>query len=101
MQTHTATNPLPQFRLTKHASVRMQQRGIPSWYLELLVHHGKQTHDGHGATLVSVSKATRHKLQAVLSRIEYAEAERYFGVYAVLSDDTIVTAAHRTHRRFH
>ena len=89
-------------RLTDHAAVRMQQRGIPAWFLRLLVQHGKTTHDGHGAVLKSVSKATRQRLQRVLTPQQYADAERWFGVYAVVSgDDAIVTAAHRTHRRFH
>jgi hypothetical protein len=90
------------FPLTAHAAVRMQQRGIPPWFLKLLVQHGKTTHDGHGAVLKSVSKATRQRLQGVLSRAEYAQAERYFDVYAVVTpDDAVVTAAHRTTRRFH
>jgi hypothetical protein len=89
-------------RLTGHAAVRMQQRGIPAWFLRLLVEHGKTTHDGHGAVVKSVSKATRQRLQRLLSPKEYAGAERWFGVYAVVSgDDAIVTTAHRTHRRFH
>lgn len=90
-------------RLTDHAAVRMQQRGIPGWYLRLLVEYGKTTHDGHGAVLKSVSKSTRQRLRNVLSRHQYAEAERYFGVYAVVvgPDQAVVTAAHRTHRRFH
>lgn len=91
-----------EFRLIGHAAVRMQQRGIPAWFLRLLVQHGKTTHDGHGAVLKSVSKATRQRLQRVLTPQQYADAERWFGVYAVVSsDDAIVTAAHRTHRRFH
>jgi hypothetical protein len=90
------------FRLTNHAAVRMQQRGIPQWFLNLLVRHGKTTHDGHGAILKSVSKGTRRRLKGVMSHAEYAEAERYFDVYAVVTPDSaVLTAAHRTHRRFH
>ncbi|NPC56675.1 hypothetical protein [Caenimonas soli] len=89
-------------RLTSHAAIRMQQRGIPAWYLRLLVEHGETRHDGHGAVIKSVSKSTRQHLRGVLSQHEYAKAERYFGVYAVVSpDDAVITAAHRTHRRFH
>jgi hypothetical protein len=89
-------------RLTDHAAVRMQQRGIPSWYLRLLVEHGKTTHDGHGALVKSIAKSTRQRLRDVLSRHEYARAERYFGVYAVVTpEQAVVTAAHRTNRRFH
>lgn len=93
---------MPSIHLTGHAAVRMQQRGIPAWYLNLLVEHGKTTHDGHGAVLKSIAKATRQRLRHVLSRHEYARAERYFDVYAVVTpDQSVVTAAHRTNRRFH
>jgi hypothetical protein len=89
-------------RFTDHAAVRMQQRGIPPWFLDLLVCHGKTTYDGHGAVLKSVSKSTRRRLQNVLAPKEYAQAERYFDVYAVVThDNAVVTAAHRTRRRFH
>lgn len=93
---------MERIRLTEHAAVRMQQRGIPAWYLSLLVEYGKTTYDGHGAVLKSVSKSTRQRLRNVLSPKEYAQAERYFGVYAVVTPErAVVTAAHRTHRRFH
>jgi hypothetical protein len=89
-------------RFTDHAAVRIQQRGIPAWYLRLLVEHGKTTHDGHGALLKFVSKSTRERLRKVLSRNEYVQAERWFSVYAVvLKDNAVVTAAHRTTRRLH
>lgn len=88
-------------RLTDHAAIRVQQRGIPAWFLDLLVEHGTTVHDGHGAVLKTVTKATRRRLHHVLTPKEYARAERWFGVYAVLTpDDAVVTAARRTHRRF-
>ena len=51
-------NPIPSFQLTHHASIRLQQRGIPAWFLSLLVCHGKTAHDGHGAVLKTVDKDT-------------------------------------------
>ena len=36
-------------RLTDHAAIRLQQRGIPGWFLNLLLSHGRSRHDGHGA----------------------------------------------------
>jgi hypothetical protein len=86
-------------RLTHHASVRLQQRGIPAWFLGLLVMHGKTVHDHRGAVIKLVDKGTRRRLQAVLGRADYVEAERYFDVYAVVApDDVVVTAAHRRQR---
>ena len=101
MQAHSRDAATP-FHLTSHAAVRLQQRGIPAWFLGLLLEHGKTSYDGHGAVLKSVNKGTRRRLQAVLSRTQYAQAERYFDVYAVVSHgDAVVTAAHRTRRHLH
>ncbi len=88
--------------LTTHATIRLQQRGIAPWFVDLLLRHGDTAHDGHGATLRYVSKATRRRLAQVLTRQEYARAERWFDVYAVVShDQCVVTAAHRTRRHLH
>ena len=60
---------------------------------------GKSFHDGRGAVIKTVDKSTRRRLQKVLSRTQYASAERYFDVYAVVAPDmAVVTAAHRTSR---
>jgi hypothetical protein len=97
-----ANAPRQAFRLTDHAAVRLQQRGIPEWFLQLLLRHGRTLHDGHGAMVKIVCKATRRRLQQTLTRHEYARAERYFDVYAVFTpDQAVITAAHRTSRRFH
>ena len=95
----TYRNAQPGYVLTTHASIRLQQRGIPAWFLSLLVKHGNTVHDGRGAVIKTVNKTTRRRLQKVLSRTEYASAERYFDVYAVVAPDmAVVTAAHRTSR---
>ena len=95
----TYRNAKPGYVLTTHASIRLQQRGIPAWFLTPLVEHGKSFHDGRGAVIKTVDKSTRRRLQKVLSRTEYASAERYFDVYAVVAPDmAVVTAAHRTSR---
>lgn len=92
----------PDLRLTRHAAVRLQQRGIPAWFVQLLVEHGASAHDGRGAVILSVNKAARQRLAKALDRKAYARAERWFDVYAVVSaDDSVVTAAHRTQRRYH
>lgn len=97
--TATANRPLP--AMTRHAAIRTQQRGIPPWFLALLLAYGRSRHDGHGAVIKSVDRAARQRLQMLLSRTDYAAAERYFDVYAVVAadDQAIVTAAHRTRRR--
>ena len=103
MQPVVLSSSVASLRLTTHASIRLQQRGIPAWFLDLLIHHGKTSHDGHGAVIKTVDKDTRRRLQAVLSREEYARAERYFDVYAVVAGEgeAVITAAHRVRRRVH
>jgi len=87
--------------LTRHASIRAQQRGIPAWFLNLLITYGRSRHDGHGAIIKTVDQATRRRLQSALSRAKYMAAEPWFEVYAVVAyaDQAVVTAAHRTRRR--
>lgn len=90
----------PPTRLTGHASTRIQQRGIPRWFLDLLLDHGKTHHDGHGAVIKSVTRDTRQRFKSALSPQDYVRAERYFGVYAVVaSDDAVITAARRNRRK--
>ncbi|MCB2041997.1 MAG: hypothetical protein KDH48_15105 [Rhodoferax sp.] len=91
----------PNFPLTRHATRRIQQRGVPPWFLQLLLAYGHSRHDGHGAVIKTVDRAARGRMQAALSRADYVAAEAYFDVYAVvaLDDDAVVTVAHRTRRR--
>ena len=89
----------PPINLSPHAQVRLQQRGIPTWYVDLLVTWGQSRHDGHGAQVFSVTKPVRSRLAKELPRDKYVLAERYFDVYAVVSDEGIlITAAHRQRR---
>jgi hypothetical protein len=87
--------------LTRHARVRLQQRGIPAWFLKLLVEHGRAHHDGHGAVIRTVDRAMRNRLRETLTRSDFVAAERWLGVYAVVAtdDQAIVTAAYRTRRQ--
>ena len=49
---HTATP----FQLTNYAAVRLQQGGMPVWFVDFLVQHGKTSDDGHGAERMFVEK---------------------------------------------
>jgi len=98
-QTMSQNLPAAPVNVSKHASVRLQQRGIPAWYVELLVTWGQSRHDGHGAQVFSVTKPVRNRLARELPHTSYVRAERYFDVYAVVSGDgTLITAAHKQRR---
>ncbi len=65
-QAHPLSLPLPILagmdttELTRHARVRMQQRGIGSEVLDHLFAYGRIVHDHHGAEIVYFDRAARH-----------------------------------------
>lgn len=81
---------------THHARVRMQQRGIDSEKLDLLLAYGRASHDHHGHVLIHMD---RRALKAALkARGERAGPmlDRVRGIYAVVGKDgVIVTVGHR------
>jgi hypothetical protein len=48
--------------LTQHARTRMQQRGITTLAVELLIDYGREAHDHCGCRVVSFDKRTRQRL---------------------------------------
>ena len=85
--------------LTRHAKVRMQQRGISTVALESLLRYGAEAHDHHGGTIVYFDKQARNRLLKGSGRRRYGEMEKKLNTYAVLSPDgAIVTVGHRQRR---
>lgn len=85
--------------LTRHAQVRMQQRGIGAEALEDLLAYGRAVHDHHGAEIVFFDHAARRRL----AREQGEEALRRLGkrlrAYAVVGPDGEVrTVGHRSRR---
>ena len=83
--------------LTSHARARMQQRGIASDALDMLLSYGREAHDHHGAVILYMDKAAQRRLAAA-SRAKN-EVRRLSGLYAVLSrHGQVITVGHRTRR---
>ena len=73
--------------LTRHAQVRMQQRGIDATVLDDLLAYGRAVHDHHGAEIVFFDYAARRRLGKRLA------------AYAVIGPDGEVrTVGHRFRR---
>jgi hypothetical protein len=87
---------------TVHAEARLQQRGIPSFILELLEACGTSVRC-NGADRLIFDKAARRRLTRHLGgERNLRVVEPWLGVYAVIGDDgVVVTVAHATgrHRR--
>jgi hypothetical protein len=83
---------------TQHATVRQQQRGIPTHVIDTLINYGKVNYDHHGAEILTFPKSVRQKLRDALPKSKYVALESHFDCYAVMSDGVIITVGHRTKR---
>ncbi len=84
---------------TRHALIRMQQRGIRADAVESLLDFGRTAHDHRGAEIVFFDKAARRRL----ARERGDEALRRLGkrlrAYVVVgTDGNVLTVGHRTRR---
>ncbi len=86
-------------RLSRHASVRLQQRGIPAFVIELLEACGSEHRCG-GAEKLFFDKAARKRLKRYLGGERSLRlVERWLNVYAVVGDNgSVVTTAHKSKR---
>lgn len=89
---------MPTPRLTHHAAVRSQQRGIPPRAIEALIDFGTEHHDHHGAVVLLLDHAATKRL-ARAQHLRGTELNALRGLYAVLSGDgRVCTVGHRTRR---
>ena len=85
--------------LTRHAEVRLQQRAIPPFVIELLERCGSTMRCG-GADLLYFDKSARKRLERDLGGARSLRlVEKVLNVYAVINDNgRVVTAGHRSKR---
>lgn len=88
--------------LTLHGALRLQQRAIPIFVIELLERCGSEMRCG-GADRLFFDKAAKKRLKQHLGGDRALQlVEKYMGVYAILGDNgRVVTVAHRSKRRRH
>lgn len=88
-------------KLTKHASIRQQQRGIPSIVVDLLLDYGTFTRTGEGATMYYFDKMSRRRVRTYAGPLS-GQFEEYLDYYAVVaSDGRVITVAPRIKRIRH
>lgn len=84
--------------ITKHASTRMQQRGIPLLVVELIMTFGASEPAGSGTQKFFLDKRARHKVKSFAGTLASA-IEPLLDAYVLVSDQgTVITTAHRTER---
>jgi len=83
-------------KLTHHAQVRMQQRGIQPSEVDCLLRYGRREYDHHGSRVLYFDRGT---LRGLAARFGGRTADRMGGLYAVVGGDGVVlTVGHRTRR---
>ena len=81
--------------LTRHASLRTQQRGIPPMVIELLLDYGSERSAGEGTTSFFFDKAARRRIKSYVGGL-MAAVSKYLNCYAIVcKDGKIITVAYR------
>lgn len=85
--------------MTKHASVRKQQRGIPESVLDCLMEFGRISHDKRGGEVLYFDKRAKQHCLTVMGKEMYRRLDGHLDVYAVrASDGVLLTVGHRCKR---
>jgi len=83
--------------VSKHASTRAQQRGIPPLILDWLDLYGHEQYDGHGGLLYRFSEKSRRAIERDYGREPVRRLSEFFDAYKVVSshDGQTITMGRR------
>ena len=88
--------------ISKHASLRQQQRCIPPLIIDWLLDFGEQKNDGRGCSIRFFTKKSRKLISRKAGSQVVGLLSRYMDSYLVESNDgTIVTMGYRFKRVKH
>lgn len=80
--------------ISKHASDRSQQRGIPPLIMEWLFEFGMEEHH-RGRQIVYFDKRSRRSLRRAVGRQVITKLDKYMNCYLVVDDGMVITVGHR------
>jgi hypothetical protein len=85
--------------LSEHAKVRMKQRAIPPFVIEILEQYGEvEAHKG--CAIFRFSKRALHSLESYFGKDIVSAIKKYSSCYAVYNDGLCVTVARQnTHHK--
>lgn len=86
--------------LTRHASLRARERGIPPLIEQWLDEYGEEQYDGRGAVIRFFSRRSIRRLEQRYGSAPVRALARYRDAYKVegCSDACTITVGHRTKR---
>lgn len=82
-------------RMTRHAHIRCQQRGIPPLIINWLLTYGATRPDGCGGTVYFFDGNSRRQLEGDCGRQIVSRLSDYLGTYAIVIDERVITTGHR------
>lgn len=84
--------------MTRHASARSQQRGIPPLVIDLLLGFGSREPAGDGTAKVFFDRRARRRLGSYAGAVAH-NLDDHLDVYALVdAHERVITVAHRTQR---
>jgi len=83
---------------SRHAQIRMQQRGIPAQVVRNIITYGQARRVAGGATAQIITTRSLKRLSNELPKNDCVELERYKNVYVVMDNNSIITVGHRKKR---
>lgn len=83
---------------TKHATERMQQRGLTPYLIELVLDYGDCRPDHRGAEIYYLSKKSKKRLRESLTKEQWIKLDHGLDAFVVMREGHVVTCGHRFHR---
>lgn len=89
--------------MTKHASIRAQQRGIPPLIDLWLDQYGEEVYQDNGSIIRLFNRSSIRSMERDFGRRPIKKLSEFFSAYKVVSshDDRTITVGHRTKRINH
>ena len=84
-----------EIKLSKHAVVRQQQRGIPPLIIDWLLEHGSIVHQHDQSKLHHFDRTARRRLERRCGRAIIKRLDEFLDAYAIVKDDVVVTTGSR------
>lgn len=86
-------------QLSRHAAVRMQQRGISEFVVNLLLQFGSRRYDHQGAQVIFFDHRAKRRCCGVQGKDVLRQIEQHPDVYLVSAlDGELITIGHRCKR---
>lgn len=87
------------YKQSKHAALRMIQRGLSENIVELLMSYGSCRSAGRGAESVFFTKGALEDIKNDLGFKLYKECEKFKNAYVIVSNDNVLITVARGYRR--